>query len=199
MDITVPGRDPGPKPGIRIHRVRALDPADIGKVDGIPTTSVPRTLLDLAADGATRDLEQAVAEASARRLLRHQDLLSLLARHRGHKGMRTLRALLDADAGPALTRSEAEERLLTLVRAAGLPPPETNVRVGPFEVDFLWRESRLIVEVDGFAFHSSREAFERDRARDAELLGRGFRVLRLTWRQIVTRREATAARISRAL
>ena len=100
---------------------------------------------------------------------------------------------------PALTRSEAEERLLTLIRSAELPAPETNIRIGRHEVDLVWRDQRLIVEVDGFRFHSSRSAFERDRRRDAELGTLGFRVMRVTWRQIVDEPQALIARLATAL
>jgi very-short-patch-repair endonuclease len=74
-----------------------------------------------------------------------------------------------------------------------------NVRIGGHEVDFLWRKERLVVEVDGFGFHSSRAAFEHDRLRDAELQASGFRVMRVTWRQLTRTREATLARIASAL
>jgi very-short-patch-repair endonuclease len=100
---------------------------------------------------------------------------------------------------PAFTRSEAERRLLALIRAAGLPPPRTNVHVGPYEVDFLWPAHRLVVEVDGFAFHSSRAAFERDRRRDADLQARGLRVTRVTWRQLEREPHAVVARLAAAL
>jgi very-short-patch-repair endonuclease len=93
---------------------------------------------------------------------------------------------------PSLTRSEAEIAFLQLVRDAGLPAPETNVNVLGHEVDFLWREQKLIVEVDGFAYHSSRQAFERDRRRDARLQA-GFRVIRFTYLQIVNEARAITA------
>ena len=93
--------------------------------------------------------------------------------------------MLNLQHEPSLTRSEAEIAFLELVRSAGLPAPETNVNVVGHEVDFLWREQKLIVEVDGFAYHSSREAFERDRRRDARLQAAGFRVIRFTYLQIV--------------
>ena len=159
-------------------------------------TAPARTILDLAAVVTPRELERAVAEADTRRLVPRNQLLSLLARVGARPGVGALRALLDADRGPSLTRSEAEERLLALIRAAELPAPELNVRVGPHEVDFLWRGQKVIVEVDGFRFHSSRAAFERDRKRDADLAARGFRVVRVTWRQIVDRPEAVIARIA---
>jgi very-short-patch-repair endonuclease len=198
VEVTVAGRDCRSRPGIRVHRVSALDPRDIRKLGGTPITSPARTILDLAAVVRPRELEQTLAEAYARRLARRSELVSLLARRLSRPGTRALRALLD-DGTPALTRSQAEERLLALIRAAELPAPETNIRIRRHEVDFLWREQRLVVEVDGFAFHSSRSAFERDRRRDAELGTLGFRVMRVTWRQIVNGPEALIARLAKAL
>jgi very-short-patch-repair endonuclease len=198
VDVTVPGRNPGRKPGIRVHRVIALDPRDIRKLGGIPITSPARTILDLASVVRRRDLEQALAEAYARRLARRSEFVSLLARRSSRPGTHALRTLLE-DGTPALTRSQAEERLLALIRAAELPQPEVNIRIGRHEVDFVWRDQRLIVEVDGFRFHSSRSEFERDRRRDAELGTLGFRVMRVTWRQIVNEPEALVARLATAL
>jgi very-short-patch-repair endonuclease len=101
--------------------------------------------------------------------------------------------------GPALTRSEAEARLLSLIRTARLPAPSTNARLHGLEVDFLWPEQRLVVEVDGFTFHGDRAAFERDRERDATLVASGFRVIRVTWRQLVDQPLVVVARIASAL
>ena len=98
-----------------------------------------------------------------------------------------------------MTRSEAERRLLELVRAARLPPPRTNQRIHGHEVDFLWPRQRLIAEVDGFAFHSSRSSFERDRRRDAHLIANGHRVIRITWRQLTMEPESVVALLARAL
>lgn len=198
VDVTVPGRNPGRRRGIRVHRVNGLDRRDVRKLGGIPITSPARTIFDVAAVVRRRELEQALAEAYARRLARRSDFVSLLARRSSLPGTRALRALLD-DGTPALTRSQAEERLLALIRTAELPAPEINVRIGRDEVDFMWRDQRLIVEVDGFRFHSSRSAFEHDRRRDAELSSQGFRVIRITWRQIVDRPEALIARLAKAL
>jgi very-short-patch-repair endonuclease len=107
--------------------------------------------------------------------------------------------LLADGRGPALTRSEAERRLLDLLVARGVRAPETNVRAGRYEVDILWRAERMVVEVDGYAFHSTRESFEGDRLRDADLQAQGFAVVRVTWRQIVDTPGATVARIARVL
>jgi very-short-patch-repair endonuclease len=167
--------------GIRVHLTIALPQSDVRLLHHLRVTSPERTLRDLA---KTRhaDLERATAEAQARRLVTARQLQAILGTH-----------------DPAFTRSEAERRLLALVRAANLPAPRTNARLGRYEVDFLWPEHRLIVEVDGFAFHASRAAFERDRARDAELSARGYRVIRVTWRQLQAEPHAVVARLAAAL
>jgi very-short-patch-repair endonuclease len=199
LDVTVPGRDCRRTDGIRVHRVDALERRDVRKLGGIPVTTPARTILDLAAVVSTRELERAVAEVHLRGLARHSELVALLARYPRRPGIATLRSMITPAASPALTRSEAEERFLALIRRAELSTPEVNVRIGGHEVDFLWRSQGLVVEVDGFRFHSSRAAFERDRRRDAELGARGFRVIRVTWRQIVDRPEAVIARLATAI
>lgn len=180
-----------PLRGVIVHRATALEAV---RRDGILVTPPARTIVDLAATAASGDLERAVEEARVRRLVSADDLL---CRARGRRGAAALRALLADE--PSLTRSEAERRLLRLVAAAGLPRPQTNVRVAGCEVDALWPEARLVVEVDGFAFHASRAAFERDRDRDARLQARGFRVMRVTWRQLTARPEVLTARLGAAL
>jgi very-short-patch-repair endonuclease len=162
-------------------------------------TAAAVTILDLAGTASFRIIEQALAEAHVRSLVTERDLRVTLDRNRRRRGAGVLRAILESDIAPALTRSQAEERLLSLIRAAGLPSPETNVKLGLHEVDFLWRAHRLVVEVDGFRFHSSRAAFERDRLRDAELQARGFRVIRVTWRQIADQPQPMLGRLAQAL
>lgn len=199
VDVSVPGANRGRRPGLRMHRVRSLPPDEVTTLDAIPITTPARTILDLAAVAPTRRVEQALARALRDALATPADVLGLIARHPRRPGAPLLRALLERDVGPAFTRSEAEERFLALVRKAGLPEPELNVIVGGHEVDFLWRRERLVVEVDGFEFHSSRDRFERDRRRDADLFGLGLRVVRVTWRQITKEPEATLVRVTRAL
>lgn len=96
-------------------------------------------------------------------------------------------------------RSEAERALLALLRRARLPPSATNVRVAGHEVDVLYRDQRLVVEMDGYAFHGTRAAFERDRRRDADLAAAGFRVVRVTWHQLTREPEALVAALAAAL
>lgn len=199
VDVTVLRRNCGYKRGIRIHRVRALCADEVTRHNGIPVTSPARTLLDLAPVTSPRKLEQALAVAERRRLTDRTTIYSLLDRYPGRPGVGVLRSLLDAEAEPAMTRSEAEERLLHLIRRARLGKLRTNVLVVGHEVDFFWPKQRVVVEVDGFAYHSSTRAFERDRCRDAELLAAGYGVHRVTWKQIVNEPEAVVARLARTL
>lgn len=199
VDVSVVGGRPGDRRGIRVHRLGALPPEEITVLDALPITTPTRTLLDLAGRATGRRLERALATALDRGLTSGAAMERLLARHRGRPGCPALRVLLHAERQPRLTRSEAEERFLTTVRDGQLPEPEANQRICGLEVDFLWRDRRLVVEIDGFAFHSSRQAFERDRDRDAILLAAGYRVMRLTWRKLVDQPGATLARLAAAL
>ena len=110
------------------------------------------------------------------------------------RGRRALKAALEHE--PTLTRSEAERRLLALIQAARLPRPQTNVVVHGYEVDLFWPAQRLAVEIDGFQYHATRQAFERDRARGAALQAAGYRVVRFTWRQIVHDSHAVVAQLA---
>lgn len=199
IDVTVPRPGRRHRPGLRIHRSTRLSPQDARHLRGLPVTAPARTLIDLADVATARELERATHEALTRRLLNARRLRAELDQNRGRRGVTRLKQLLEAGGPLTTTRSEAEERFLSLVRAAGLPSPEVNVNIYGHEVDFLWREQQLVVEVDGFQFHSSRDAFERDRQRDAELQGAGLRVLRVTWRQIVDAPYATLTNLVRAL
>ena len=195
--ITVAGRDVRSRDGIRAHSVGYLHPSDATHHHDIPTTSPARTLLDLAASAPRGELDRATDEGRVHRLVTDRSLDEQFSRYPTHRGTAALREAIRKD--PALTRSEAERRLLELIRAARLPEPEVNVQIGGYEVDFVWPEQQLVVEVDGYAFHSSRRSFERDRKRDAQLVGAGWRVVRVTWRQVTGEREAVAAMLARAL
>jgi very-short-patch-repair endonuclease len=198
IDVTV-ARQLRARPGVRVHRARALYRRDVTRRHGIPVTTAARTLLDLAAVLDLRSLARAVEEAELQRLVSRRGLTALIDRSRGRRGAGALRAVLASAAEPAFTRSEAEAKLLALIRAARLPTPEANARIGGYEVDFLWRAQRLVVEVDGFAYHSTRAAFERDRRKDADLRALGLRTTRITYRQIAHEAEAMIASIASSL
>ncbi|HEV2813783.1 MAG TPA: DUF559 domain-containing protein [Solirubrobacteraceae bacterium] len=197
VDVTVRGGQPRTRAALRVHRAR-LRPDEVTRSRGIPVTTPARTIRDLARTATTRELQRAIEEAQIQRKLDHASLTDAVDEARGQRGVRALRATA-ARADPRITRSEAERRLLTLVEKAGLSAPESNVIVGRYEVDALWRRERLVVEVDGFAFHGSRTAFERDRRKDAELTARGWRVIRVTWRQLTDEPHLVVARLSAAL
>jgi len=199
VDILVPMPERGRRPGIRARHTSRLQESETTTWNRIPVTTPARTVLDLAGELRMQELERVVAKTERESLAAPGELSSLVARHPRRPGVGILRALLSGDASPTLTRSHAEERFLALVRKAQLALPETNVGVGGYEVDFLWRSQRLAVEVDGFAFHSSRRAFKRDRRRDSILSLKGLRVLRITWSQIVEEPEAVAALLAHNL
>lgn len=199
IHVVVPGADRGRRAGVRPHRVAGLPREETAVLEGIPVTAAARTLIDLAAATRPRRLEQAVAEAERRGLADREALAVMLDRRGPVPGAPVLRTLLTNPRAPAFTRSPAEEGLLDLVRRAGLPEPETNVRVAGVEADFLWPEARVVVEVDGFAYHSSRRSFERDRRRDLALTAVGLTVIRITWRQLNDEPEALLVHLAQTL
>jgi very-short-patch-repair endonuclease len=172
IEVTVPG-DGGreKRKGIKTHRSSTLIAGVSILRDGIRVTSAARTL---------RDLHRAVSDEIYRRAVRRALDLRLISS-----------AQLRSD--DELTRSELERLFRSLCRRHRLPQPEVNARVDEFEVDFLWREQRLIVETDSWRHHGDRSAFERDRARDAHLQSLGFRVLRFTHRQLTAEQRAVIA------
>jgi very-short-patch-repair endonuclease len=188
--VTVAGRNPGKRPGIRVHRVASLGSHEVTTKHGIPITTPTRLILDLATCLDDGDLEQAIAEAFARQLTTRAKILDAA---NAQPGSARIRKLLEG--APARTRSKTERRLLTLLRRAGVPEPEVNVKIGGWEVDLLWRDRRLAVELDGYASHSSPRAFARDYRKAAELEQLGLRVLRVSADQVWDEPQATVARI----
>jgi very-short-patch-repair endonuclease/predicted transcriptional regulator of viral defense system len=186
--------------GIWLHQSRFLPDDHVTVERGIPVTAVERTILDMAARMGWRDLERMVVKADRARLLDWQQLHRVVDCGNGKKGSGRLKSVvLDIDPSLRDTRSLLEADLLTLCRKAGLPRPEVNVLVEGFLVDFLWREPRLVVETDGYAYHSDRGAFERDRERDLALTAAGYEVGRFTYRMLSRQPEACAGRIREAL
>lgn len=185
IDVTVPGRSRHGRKGTRVHSVRALAGAERAIVDGIPVTSLARTLLDYAEIARPQQLRLALEAAARLDLLDIRAIDELLARSPGRHGLAPLKAALAELSGPApWTQSELERRFLALVRDARLPEPHANSIVAGFLVDFHWPRHQLVVEVDGYHYHRSRQAFESDRERDAALQLAGLRVLRVTHRRL---------------
>jgi very-short-patch-repair endonuclease len=146
-----------------------------------------------------RETERALDRMLIERVGSLAQIRELLARTGRHLGRSALQDILDGYTTTTFTRSEAEERFLALIRRAGLPHPLVNTRHLGYEIDFLWPEEDVAVEIDGFAFHSTRDRFEDDRERDRRLRAGGITVIRITWRQLEREPEAVLVDVAQAL
>ncbi len=185
IDVSVSG-DGGKKKrrGIRVHRSLTLLPSDVTLRSRIPVTNPARTVIDLRRVVSSPGGHGLLSPYELRRAIRQAEVIGLS---------------LGDDKGRDRTRSDLERDFLGLCRRHRLPAPEVNVRVGPHLVDFLWRARRLIVETDGYGYHSGRIAFQDDRARDLNLRARGFQVIRLSEKQVDEEAGWTAEVVRRAL
>lgn len=182
VDVASGHGRPG-RAGIRLHRVKthAMDRA---AVSGIPVTSVARTLFDLAEVVSGERLERAWEEADRLNLLELRAMEEVCARNPGRRALRPIRRLVAEAPAPVITRSPLEDRFVEFCKRHRLPAHSTNVEVLGHEVDALWPKERVVVELDGFKYHSHRAAFERDRARDSALQAAGYGALRVTHRRL---------------
>jgi very-short-patch-repair endonuclease/predicted transcriptional regulator of viral defense system len=191
VHVTIPRGD-RKRPRIVVHRA-VLTGADVTRHHGVPTTTPARTLVDLA---------DVVPYATLRRIADQGVRLDVAAVRRAQarapsrRGRGAVARLLGDDGADLRTRSGLERRMRRLVRDVGLPAPTVNHRIAGRERDVAWPGLRLVVEVDGHAYHASRGAREDDHDRDAELVAAGWRVLRFTDRQLARSPDAVAARIS---
>lgn len=194
--ITLIGRHPRSQPGMRLHEVDLLDIRDARLHLGFPVTSPARTLIDCATNPNIDDL---LNEARALKLVKDADIQAAMERCPRRKGVKALRALLEAEKETGFTRSKAERILKRLVRQAGLEQPAFNTTVMGVEVDALWAAHKVVIEVDGHRFHGSYRAFQRDRAKANKLVAAGYVVLRFTWPQLTERPMVVVAEIARTL
>jgi very-short-patch-repair endonuclease len=183
IDVTAPVTRHG-VPGTRLHRTRSLDAQDTTRHEGIPITTVHRTLLDLAATTRADQLENALAQAMHLQRYDQRAIDDVIARSNGHRGTKVLAEATKEE--PQITKSMWEMRMLKLVRSAHLPEPICNKALhvpdhGECVPDFYWPAYDLIVETDGWEAHRTLAAFRADRAKDAALTAAGYRVLRFTW------------------
>ena len=198
-DVAVPWETRRARAGVTVRRTRSLPSSDGTTAEGIPVTTPARTLRDLATVVTPGELNRAAARAERLGLVDAETIADLVADHGARPGAATLRAALGDGRSLVLTRSEAEELLLALLRRFGLPTPETNVRIAGYEVDCLWPALGVAVEVDGFAHHGSRRSFDDDRRRDAELAAAGVQVIRVTWKHLAEEPETTMVRLAQVL
>jgi hypothetical protein len=182
------------RPGIRPRFMQSLDPADVTARDGIPVTTVARTLLDLADDVPLRQVRRATNEALVQRRITVPLLYRQLGKASGRRGATAFHSLI-ADAAP--TRSELEDVTLEFLARHGLPRPGTNVEVAGWEVDFFFPELRLVIEADSERFHDNALARAQDARKEASLEAHGYRVVRLRWSDVTRDERRTARRLAR--
>jgi len=202
IHVTRPGTGGRVHPrGVRVHRYRSLDPdADDTVVDGIPVTTVERTVLDLTLVLSPRKVRRAFAQADDLRLIDFTEVARLVASHPHRRGTRRFAAIAaEHRPGEPRSRSDFEDRLFELCERHELPRPLVNRRVVGLEVDLFWPDHGLVVEADTSAFHGTWAAKERDADRDARLVAAGYSVHRFTDRQVDTAPDTVAAAIRRSL
>jgi hypothetical protein len=178
IDVIAPRRR-RQRAGIRVHSARHLDPRDVTKHDGIPVTTVPRTLVDLSSVLTAPQLANVIHEAAFRNRFDLEATRQAAERATGRHTLDTLDAALNAHlSGSAGTRSALEDQFLAQTLANGMPEPLVNTKVANVEVDFHWPDWNLCVEIDGPGHERPRTQAE-DRARDAKLRAAGHEVVRL--------------------
>jgi hypothetical protein len=190
VDVTAP-KDRR-HPGIRVHRSTH---AQFTTRNGIRITTPAQTLLDLADVLDDQDLARAVNEADVLRLTTPEQLAALLTRSPGRRTTR-LTPYLNAT---GYTRSPLEDDFLRFCKCHRIPTPETGQWIAGHLVDFVWRQQRLVAELDGYAFHATKGAFETDRERDADLLNVGFSTIRITYTRLKQQEAKEAKRLKEIL
>ena len=170
-------------PGVVTHRVRANGSNNGSKVRGIPVTSVPRTLVDLAGVLPVDDLARACHEAEVLHRVTPAQVNAVLAERPNARGSRELRRVLEGDVH--VTLSTLERAFLKLLRSRSLPLPLTNRVASARRVDCRWPDHALTVELDSYRFHNSRHAWEQDRRREREAYARGDEFRRYTYGDVL--------------
>lgn len=199
VDVLVGTRSDTTVPGVASHRSRLIERGDIRIRQGLPVTSPVLTLLDIATVLNDAAIEVAFDDTLTQRLVRAAELDRLLARSACRAGSRALRELRRRESEPALTRSGGERAMLRLLRGARLPAPQVNAKLHGFTVDFYWPAERLVVELDGLPYHSTRRAVERDRRKDQVLRQVGLPPLRITGHQLAHEQLLVVGLIARGL
>ena len=184
---------------VRIHRARRLLEADRDRVDEVPVTAVPRTLLDLAAAVRPRYLDRMLERSEELKMFDLGPIEDLFDRTWGHHGWGRLRRAIALYAPPPFTRSGFERRFFEAILQEGLPRPATNFVEAGFELDVYWPEYRFAVELDTYATHGTKGAFERDRLRQEDLKLAEIEMTRVTDVRFARERDAVLGRVVRLL
>lgn len=187
--IATVARNVRPPEGVKIHRVSTLPTKDIASVAGLRVTSPTRTLVDLAGELTTDALRHCVNDALRFKWTTLDRLEACLDRSGARPGATAIRALIhEFRGGLGPTESELERRVLAVLEEANFPRPDQQKPIyagGRLRrIDFMFTQHQLIIEADGYAYHSTIDVFEEDRRRNNALMSRGYRVLHWTWRAL---------------
>jgi very-short-patch-repair endonuclease len=184
VHVTVVHRGGRNLDGVVVHRCRSIHPDDVTRIDGLPLTTLPRSLLDIAETEPLYRLEAVVEEADRRQLLAPNAIAACADRNPGRRGTAPLLTLLDRYVATPGAREGIEREFALFLTNRELPAPERNVLVHGLLVDCWWPQARLVVELDSRGFHEHWDQRERDVERDATLLRHGITTLRVTWRRL---------------
>jgi hypothetical protein len=188
IDVTAPGRTRNVRPGLAVHRPRRpLQPDERTVHDGIPVTTVARTIVDLAAVLSLTDLRYAWDNAERQRLFDLQEIQTVRGRFKRRKGLKKIDILIaERRPLPPITRSRLEEMFVEFCARYGFPRPSMNIWIGEYEVDAVFPDHEVAVELDGRDYHTHPTAQERDPVRDVRLQILGYKPMRITYRRLVT-------------
>lgn len=193
VHVTVTHRGGRNLRGVAIHRCRSVDPADVTRIDDLPLTALPRTLLDVAETDGERVVVKALEEADRRGLLDPLAIAACIERNPGRRGLAVLPPLVGEFVSTPGAEEGLEREFQLFLRDRGLPLPLVNTLVDGVLVDCWWPEANLVVELDSRGWHGTWAARERDIDRDAKHLLAGRRPLRVTWRRLTKEPDALEA------
>jgi very-short-patch-repair endonuclease len=182
------------RPGTRLRR-RDLAPADLVERRGLRVTATHLTIVEAASrhGGGAPLLDHALQRHHAELPQLWRAHLRNTGRHGSPRARRLLQAAEDG------TRSEAERLLSRLLRAAGITGWQANRRIAGYEVDVVFRGAKVAIEVDGFAFHTDSDTFQRDRTKQNAIALAGYQLLRFTWLDLTEFAERVISEINRAI
>jgi very-short-patch-repair endonuclease len=201
VEVSVVGRGCRSRKGLHVHRIKAIDKPDLCRHEGLWISSPARAVLEAAAGASANEIGDMIDAGLSGRRLTPAGLEAVLKRNRGRRGAARLAAVLGdgADSGRGITRSRAERAFRKLICDAGLPQPLVNQPLGRYKPDFMWREQRLIVEIDSYRFHGGPRGFHNDHEKDLVYRDAGFDVMRPTRNHVVNEPARVLVRLVRAL
>jgi very-short-patch-repair endonuclease len=199
VEVSVVGRCCTSRNGIHVHRIQKIHRNELRRHEGLWISSPARAVLETATTATLDELADIVNEGHGRRLFTPHYLEAVLRRHRGRRGTAKLAQVLGDEDATTITRSRAERAFLKLIRDARLPAPETNQKLGRYSPDFMWRDQRLIVELDSYQFHGGPAGFHNDREKDLVYRDAGFDTLRPTRNHVIHQPARVLVMVVRAL